>query len=204
VVDSTCARDCARLSGNMSKHCRCLHIAGALSLTFFVSCRESTEVVVTEQRELTMFDANRDSLVAVMPPEWRQLPGTQFRLFNYRFGEDGEIAVGRSRGDILSNINRWVVDQFGQTPLASTDNLQKVSVLGQQGVLVSAKGRFKGGMGKPARENAALLGMIVAVGDQLLTVKMIGDADAVFSEKDRLIKFCEKLRISTLRSEEIK
>jgi hypothetical protein len=33
---------------------------------------------------------------------------------------------------------------------------------------------------------------------------MIGDADAVFSEKDRLIKFCEKLRISTLRSEEIK
>jgi hypothetical protein len=84
----------------MSKHCRWLHIAGALSLTLFVSCRENAEVVVTEQRELTMFDANRDSLVAVMPPEWRQLPGTQFRLFNYRFGEDGEVAVGRSRGDI--------------------------------------------------------------------------------------------------------
>ncbi len=191
----------------MTKRCLWLLIAGALSLPVQVSCRKKdevvvTKVVVTEQRELTMFDENRDSLVAVMPPEWRQMPSTKFRMYNYRFGEDGQVFVGRSRGGMLANINRWLVNQFGKEPLTSTDDLQKVNVLGQQGVLVTAEGTFKGGMGEPERKNAGLLGVIVAVGDQLLTVKMIGDAEAVANEKERLIQFSEKLRISNPKSEE--
>ncbi len=156
---------------------------------------------MTEQRELTMYDENSDPLVTVMPPEWRQLPGTRFRIFNYRFGKDGEVYVTRASGGVLENVNRWL-KQFSKEPLEQIDDLPKVEVLGKEGILVSAKGRFAGGMGKPAKENAALLGVIVQVGGQLLTVKMIGDADAVEAERDRLIQFCNKLRIRESKPEE--
>lgn len=160
-----------------------------------VSCRKPEKVVVTETRELTMYDLGRDPLVAVMPPEWRQIPGTQLRIFNYRFGVDGEVYVSRARGGVLPNANRWM-GQFGKPALADAGKLPKITVLGREGVVVDATGRFGGGMGKPARENAALLGVIVDFGGELLTVKMIGSAEDVAAERERMIKFCENLRIN--------
>lgn len=175
---------------------RCLHliVACVLLLPFIVSCRKKEKVVVTAQRELTMYDNGRDPLVAVMPPEWRQVPGTQFRIFNYRFGKDGEVFVGRAKGGVLANVNRWM-GQLGQAPADSLDNLEKVTVLGRQGVLVTTTGDFAGGMGQPPREGAGLAGIIVPVGGGLLTVKMMGDADAVEAERGRLIQFASNLRI---------
>lgn len=172
-----------------------------LMLPLAVSCRKVEKVTVTEQRRLVMFDDSRDSLVAVMPPEWRQLPGTQFRIFNYRFGEDGEVFVGRSRGGVLPNVNRWL-GQFGKPALENADELPKVTVLGQEGVLVTASGDFGGAMGRPARKNAGLAGVIVGVGDQLLTIKMIGDAEAVAAERERLIQFAENMRIKETSTED--
>ena len=177
-----------------------LLVIGTVLVSVLPSCRKTEKVVVTRQRELTMLDASQDSLVAVMPPEWRQIPGTRFRIFNYRFGKDGEVFLGRSRGGVLPNINRWL-GQFGKPPIENPDDLPKVAVLGQEGVLVTASGDFGGGMGRPARKNAGLAGVIVAVGDQLLTVKMIGDAEAVAAERERLIQYCEKLRIREAKPE---
>lgn len=174
----------------------CLVLLGLLSL---VSCRKADKVLVTEQRRLTMADEGHSSLAAVMPPEWRQLPATQFRILNYRFGEDGEVFVGRSRGGVLPNVNRWL-DQYGKPPLESLDDLPSVSILGQQGVLITASGDFKGGMGRPARQNAGLAGVIVGSGEQLLTVKMTGDAQEVLAEQERLIQFCKNLRIKGAES----
>lgn len=164
------------------------------SLVFCASCRKTERIVVNERRELIVADQGNHSLVAVMPPEWRQVPSTEFRMFNYRFGDSGEVFVGRSRGGLMPNINRWL-GQFGKPGLENADELPKVMMLGQEGVLVTASGDFAGGMGRAARENAGLAGVIVAIGDQLITVKMMGDADAVAAEQERLIKFCEGLRI---------
>ena len=177
-----------------------LLILGALLVPFLVSCRDADEVLVTEQRQLTMADEEIDSLIAVMPPEWRRLPATQFRILNYRFGEDGEVFVGRSRGGVLPNVNRWL-GQYGKPPLNSVDELPKIQILGREGVLVSASGDFKGGMGRPARQNAGLAGVIVGTGEQLLTVKMTGDAEAVTAERERLIQFSKELRINNGKAE---
>ena len=176
-------------------------VSCVLMTSLLLACKKQEKVEVTEQRELTMYDEHQDPIIAVMPPEWRQIPATKFRMFNYRFGKDGEAFVGSSRGDVLANVNRWL-GQFGQEALMSVDDLEKVEVLGQEGVLVTASGRFGGGMGRPAREDAGLAGIIVQIGDRLFTVKMIGDKDAVEAERERLIQFAKNLRIKEASSSE--
>lgn len=99
----------------------------------------------------------------------------------------------------MPNINRWL-GQFGKPAIENADELAKVAMLGQEGVLVTASGDFAGGMGRAARKDAGLAGVIVALGDQLITVKMMGAADAVAVEQERLIKFCEGLRIRSADS----
>jgi len=169
-------------------------ISALLPLILMVSCKKAPEkVVVTETRELTMWDQPRLPLIAVMPPEWRQIPGTQHRVLNYRFGESGEVYMSNARGGALPNVNRWL-GQFGKDALANLDGLPKVNVLGQQGFLVEATGRFGGGMGKAPREDAALLGVVVDFGSNLFTVKMLGSVEEVNAERERLINYCEQLR----------
>lgn len=161
-----------------------------------VSCRKAPETIqVTETRVMTMWDEGRDPLIAPMPPEWRQIPSTQLRLFNYRFGEGsdgGEVYISRARGGVLPNANRWL-KQFGKPELESIDALPTVKLLGLDAVVVSASGRFGGGMGKAPQENAGVLGVIAGSDDNLITVKMIGPADLVAAERERLLKFCESL-----------
>lgn len=164
------------------------------SVILCASCRKAENVVVNERRDLVVADQGNHSLMAVMPPEWRQVPSTEFRMLNYRFGDSGEVFVGRSRGGLLPNINRWL-GQFGKPALESAEDLPKVPILGQMGVLVNASGDFAGGMGRAARKNAGLAGVIVVIGDQLITIKMMGGAEDVAAEQERLIKFCEALRI---------
>lgn len=184
----------------MKVPCSRLLCIAVLMVPLLVSCRKTEKVAVTEQRELTMVDEGRSSFIALMPPEWRQLPATQFRILNYRFGEDGEVFVGRSRGGALPNVNRWL-GQFGKPAIEGLDDLPKVKVLGEEGMLVTASGDFGGAMGRPARKNAGLAGVVVTLGDQLLTIKMIGDAEAVAAEQERLIQFSESLRIRDAKSD---
>ena len=169
------------------------------SLIFCASCREAERIVVNERQAHTVADQGNHSLIAVMPSEWRQVPSTEFRMLNYRFGDSGEVFVGRSRGGLMPNINRWL-GQFGKPAIENADELPKVAMLGQEGVLITASGDFAGGMGRSARKDAGLAGVIVALGDQLITVKMMGAADAVAAEQERLIKFCEGLRIRSADS----
>ena len=158
-----------------------------------VSCNSEPEKVeVTKTRGLTEFDKPRTPLVPIMPPEWRQVPSTKLRVYNYRFGVDGEVYISNSRGGVLPNVNRWL-KQYDQPEVESVDGFQKLKVLGEEGVLVEAKGRFAGGMGKLPRENAGLLGAIIDFNGELLTVKMIGSEEEVAAEKERFILFTEGL-----------
>lgn len=164
-----------------------------VAVLHLTSCEDATEVVqVTETRKLTAWDTPRGKLLPIMPPEWRQVPGTQMRPFNYRFGVDGEVYISNSRGGVLPNVNRWL-KQYGKPEVVSVDSFEKMKVFGVEGVLVEATGKFGGGMGKLPRENAGLLGFMVDLDGTLLTVKMIGDAGEVSAERARFIKFCETL-----------
>ena len=64
-------------------------IIAALVLVQLTSCKEQAEstkrvetVEINERRELTMHDVPKAPIIPVMPPEWRQVPGTQIRVFN--------------------------------------------------------------------------------------------------------------------------
>jgi len=175
-------------------------VLALLPLMMMGSCKEAPETVqVTETRELTMWDDSGLPLVAIMPPEWRQVPSTQHRLVNYRFDKDGEVYLSNARGGVLPNVNRWL-GQFGKPPVADINTLPTVDILGKKGVLVEATGRFGGGMGKPPREGAGLIGVVVDFGTNLLTVKMIGSQQSMKEERQRLIQYCENLRYKDAES----
>lgn len=178
----------------MTLRCLKLTVVCVLMIPFLPSCKKTEKIVVTQQRDLVMFDSENDSLIASMPPEWRRVPGTKFRILNYKFGKDNEVAVGRANGGALANLNRWL-KQFNKPALESIDDLPRVQILGQEGVMVAASGRFEGGMGKPPRDDAGLLGIILETGSGLITVKMVGDDEAVAGERERLIQFVKSLRI---------
>lgn len=166
------------------------------------SCREAPEnIQVTGKRTLTIWDQGDDPLIAPMPAEWRRVPSTQHRLFNYRFGNNkGEVYISRAGGGMLANANRWL-QQFGKPELHSADEFQKIQILGAEGIVVSASGYFAGAMGKPPKGDMAVLGVIVGSDDALLTVKMIGPAHLVETERERLLTFCKKLRLRKTGSE---
>ncbi len=160
---------------------------------FFVSCENASETIqVTKTRKLTKRDEPRAQLVPIMPPEWRQVPSTQIRVFNYRFGSEGEVYISQSTGGVLANMNRWL-KQYGKPEVASVDDFEKLKVLGREGVLIDVTGSFAGGMGKLPRNNAGLLGFMADFDGNLLTVKMIGDAKEVMAEKERFATFCKTL-----------
>ena len=182
-------------------------IARAIILVVFtslmVSCRKAPETSqVTETRRLTMWDHSGDPLIAPMPPEWRQVPGTQLRIYNYRFGEGsqgGEVYISRASGGVLPNANRWL-KQFGAQEVPSVGAFPKVKMLGLDAVVVAASGKFGGAMGRAEQNNAGVLGVIADTGNGLITVKMIGNGDAVSAERERMLKFCENLRIREIKS----
>ena len=175
-------------------------IIAALVLVQLTSCKEQAEstkrvetVEINERRELTMHDVPKAPIIPVMPPEWRQVPGTQIRVFNYRFGKSGEVFISNARGGILQYVNRWS-KQYGKPSVTAVSGLPKIKVLEEQGVLVEATGRFVGGMGKLPRDNAGLLGAVIGFSDDILTIKMIGSAEEVAAEKERFITFCESIK----------
>lgn len=187
-------------------------LPGTLCLLLLASgCREPAEVSVAETRPLTMrerelvadassrerFEEPTSIVPGVHPDGWERLPGTQFRILNYRFGRDGtgEVAVGVSQGGLLGNVNRWL-KQFGEAPLdeAGLRAVDQLVLLDAPARWITAEGEFAGGMGQQARSNWGLAGAISDRGGQIVTVKMIGPADEVRAQHQALREFVAGLR----------
>ena len=185
------------------------------------ACRKPKEVTVDESRTLTMRDeslkldatskerfetpaapaapntppAGPSPLMAGMvPDDWKELPGNQFRLLNYSFGTGGEVAVGISVGGMADNVNRWL-RQFDKAPLseAAIAKLEQGTVLGIPGLWVEAEGDYMPGMGQPARPGHALYGIVAEKNGRIFTVKMTGPAAEVAGQKEKLKAFVAAL-----------
>jgi hypothetical protein len=106
--------------------------------------------------------------------------------------------VSQTRGDLLGNVGRWR-RQFGITETTDDDliNMDRVAVMGTgEGLLVEAAGTFSPGMGRPAVEGYALLGVVgVLADDAIFTVKMTGPEAVVNEERARFLEFCRSLRM---------
>ncbi|MDX1681006.1 MAG: hypothetical protein R3242_09780 [Akkermansiaceae bacterium] len=169
------------------------------------------EVVVTETRRETMRDMpprlhatsderfrnSRSSPVSAPTPDgWLQVPATEFRLLNYRFGDEGagEVWVSLAGGGLVENLNRWL-GQFSLDPV-DADTLEtwgKVPVGDYEGIWVEASGTYSPGMGQAPRGEQALAGVIVEGEDGLLTIKMVGPIPDVQAQKDALKEFAASL-----------
>ena len=189
-----------------------LNVAALTALVLLPSCGEDNEVVVTETRRVTLRDvtpkrnASSDErfrntqpspVTAPTPDGWNLLPATEFRLLNYRFGDEGngEVYVSLSRGGLLDNLNRWL-GQFDQDPINETalEEWNTIPVGDDlEGFWVEAQGIYTPGMGKPAVSDQALAGIIVDANGRVLTIKMVGPITEVAVQKDVLKQFAASL-----------
>lgn len=157
------------------------------------SCEDQTNPVeVTQVRELSSYD-NEGTLKIVMPAEWRRVPSTRFRDYNCKFGKDGEVYISMATGGIKDNVDRWM-RQFGQEPNADISTLEKIDMIGTQGVVIEAQGAFAG-MGGISINDAALLGAMVENGGGLITVKMVATVDEVAQQRENFYAFCKSLEV---------
>lgn len=187
-------------------------MVGFLALT---GCdKPGDEVTVTESRGATSRDA-KPKLFATSderfrnakpspvkgetPAGWLELPASQLRLLNYRFGASGqgEVWVTLAAGTVLDNVNRWL-GQFGAESLeqAAFDQLRSVPVAGASGVWVEAAGEYASGMGQEPKPGFALRGVVASVQEQILTVKMVGPEAEVVEAAATLESFAASLRMA--------
>lgn len=156
-----------------------------------VSCQESNEPIeITERRELTSYDTE-GNLKVVMPSDWRRVPSTKFRDFNCKFNEDGEVYISIASGGIKENAERWM-KQFGSDEELVVEDLTTVDSMGGKGRVIEARGTFQGMRGLNI-EDAALLGMMVESGGNLITVKMVAKADEVAAQRENFMAFCRSI-----------
>ncbi len=187
-------------------------VAALCGLLLLPSCGGDEEVVVTETRRVTLRDVTpklnatsderfrntRPSPVSAPTPDgWNPLPATEFRLLNYRFGDEstGEVYVSVARGGTLDNLNRWL-RQFDLDPIDASTLAEwgKVPVgANQEGVWVEAQGTYSPGMGKPPRPDQALAGVIVEADGGVLTIKMVGPIEEVKAQKDVLKQYSSSI-----------
>jgi hypothetical protein len=179
----------------------------------FSSCREESEIVVTETRELTTRDvkpklsatsderfrnAKPSPVKGRAPENWLSVPPSQFRLLNYRFGTSGtgEVWVSKAAGSVLDNVNRWL-GQFGTAAIdqAALDKLPRVPIAGGTGVWVMADGEYAAGMGAPPKPGFALAGVVAFIGGDILTVKMVGPKAEVDAARSDLEVFAKSIEL---------
>lgn len=180
------------------------------------SCgKDDRERVVGESRPLTTHDEKpvklgatsderfRDAKPAPVrgktPEGWLELPASQFRLLNYRFGESGmgEVWVTIASGGVADNVNRWL-GQFGKAPIdaASVAAMERITVAGSEGVWVEAAGEYASGMGAPPKRGFALAGVVATIDTGILTVKMVGPEAEVAAAKSVLREFAAGLELA--------
>jgi hypothetical protein len=144
-------------------------------------------------------DIKPSPVEGVAPQNWLSLPASQFRLLNYRFGDSGlgEVYVSLSSGGVKDNADRWL-KQFGRDPMTDDEfaGIEKIPVVGIEGVWIEAEGEYGSGMGADAKPGYGLAGVIAEVGGQILTVKMIGPKNEVLAQKQPLRDYIGTLRVT--------
>ena len=133
------------------------------------------------------------------PAGWARGPERSMRAVTYFVDPQGEAEcyvtlLGGDGGGAEANIMRWVA-QMGATPLTSEQlaNLERVPMLGTEGLLVEADGSYQGMNGENI-EGARLLGTVCLLPNRAVFVKLIGPRAIVDGAREDFIAFCESLK----------
>jgi hypothetical protein len=132
------------------------------------------------------------------PADWQQISPAEKRQLNYRVGGSADaecyLTSGDLRGDPLSIANRWVAQQFGQTPLTAAQfaALPRHVLLGQPATLVTLEGSFQGMGAAQARAGFKMLALVGGE-DDLATLKLVGPKAIVDAQRDAFVAFAASL-----------
>ena len=131
-----------------------------------------------------------------LPSGWTRAKDRPMRILNFQVDASGTTCyLSEAGGTVLDNTNRWL-DQLGLARIdkAGLAALPRVSVFGNDAVLVEGKGKFAGGMGAAPIEDAMLLGAIAARDTSSLFVKLLGPREVVEAQREAFLAFCKSLR----------
>ena len=149
-----------------------------------------------EQDSGQFADGSR-SMEVVAPEGWSDQGERVMRVASFEVAPDTECyiaALTGTAGGTLANFNRWRAqmgaDQVGDDDVALWP---KIPMLGQLVPTMRVDGSFQG-MGGEVIEDAALLGAICTLEDEVLFVKMIGPRAEVEAQGARFAAFCRGIR----------
>lgn len=184
------------------------------ALPFFSACKRLDErVEITESRENSQYEAkpklfaysqqrfSNDPLSWETPPGWVQAERSQTRPINLRFGPNGEgecylSMLPGGAGGTAANVNRWR-RQMGQAelPEAELASLPKRVLMGIEGVFVSLDGSYTNVGSAEATPDQRLMGVIAALGEVGLFVKMVGPKELVEANQSAFDQFIKSLSL---------
>ncbi len=132
------------------------------------------------------------NITADTPAGWQRLPAQpdKFRHARWRVGGDTGpecyLTLG-TLGGLAGNVTRWY-GQFGQAAV-DPGTLPEVELLGSKGRLVELNGTFGG---KP---DQAMLGIVVAEGDRVTTLKCTGPAATLKEQRANFLALAKSMRV---------
>ena len=194
--------------------CHTATIACLVVLPFLASCKRLGErVEITETREISQYEAqpklfaysqqrfSNDPLSWETPAGWVQAERSQMRPINLKFGPNGEgecylSMLPGGAGGTVANVNRWR-KQMGQPdlPEAEVNQLPKRVLMGIEGVFVSLDGAYSNVGSAEALPEQRLMGVVAALGEVGLFVKMVGPKDLVAANQAAFDQFVNSLRL---------
>lgn len=137
------------------------------------------------------------------PEGWEELPPTEFRTANFRFGPKGEgecylSVLPGGGGGPFANANRWRT-QMKQEPYSEAEfaALPRRSVLGQEAIELEFDGAYQGMNMPAAKEGYRLVGLLFMYGGSGVYIKMVGPAALVEAERVNFDRFVESLHAAT-------
>lgn len=195
-----------------------LRLAVAISclsvLPFASACKRLGErVEITETREISQYEVepklfaysqqrfSNDPLSWETPAGWAQAERSQMRPVNLRFGPNGEgecylSMLPGGAGGTAANVNRWR-KQMGQPELSEAEvaALPKRVLMGIEGVSVSLDGAYTNVGAAEATADQRLMGIVAALGEVGLFVKMVGPKVLVEANQTAFDQFVSSLRL---------
>ena len=135
------------------------------------------------------------------PEGWTRMERSQMRPVNLAFGpnKEGECYLSMlpgGAGGLLANVNRWR-KQMGQPELTeeAVAALPKKTLMGIEGVLVTVDGSYTNVGESEARPDHRLVGIVAALGEAGLFVKMVGPRKLVEANMAGFEQFVSSLSL---------
>ncbi|WP_133794557.1 hypothetical protein [Prosthecobacter fusiformis] len=168
---------------------------------------------ITQTREISSYEAKPklnaysqerfgdERLQWETPEGWSRAERSQMRPVNLTFGpnKEGECYLSMlpgGAGGVLANVNRWR-KQMGQPEIGEEElaTLPKKTLMGIEGVYVTVDGAYTNVGATEAKPDHRMLGIVAALGDAGLFVKMVGPKELVEENTPAFDQFVSSLSL---------